>query len=128
MSANLRETFEKVIEHFNAAEYDKLLTFMDADIIMKKVDDPGSVVGIGNVFNYLKGRQAALRPILDNRHYDGEPEVWRQDGTMAQVTGTGQMHDKADSPGVEVRFTFTFTRTKKGEDWLVINAFAARKL
>jgi hypothetical protein len=38
------------------------------------------------------------------------------------------MHDKADSPGVEVRFTFTFTRTKKGEDWLVINAFAARRL
>jgi hypothetical protein len=124
MSAHLKEAFYLVINHFNRTEYDELLPLMDGDIIMKKVDDPGSVVGIGNVINYLKGRQAQLRPELTDIVVDGNP--WDQDGTTAQVSGTGQMHDKKGAPGVPVRFTFTFTRSGEDEDWLVINAFAAR--
>jgi hypothetical protein len=125
MSAHLKEAFDLVINHFNKTEYDELLPFMDGDIIMKKVDDPGSVVGIGNVINYLKGRQAQFRPELTEIVYDGDP--WKQSGRMAQVSGTGQMHDKKGAPGVPVRFTFTFTRGGEDEDWQVINAFAARK-
>ena len=125
MSAHLREAFDLVINHFNKTEYDELLRLMDGDIIMKKVDDPGSVVGIGNVISYLKGRQAQFRPELTHIVCEGEP--WEQTGTMAQVSGTGQMHDKKGAPGVPVRFTFTFTRGSEDDDWLVINAFAARK-
>src|SRR5712692_10005853 len=98
---------------------------MDGDIIMKKVDDPGSVVGIGNVIKYLKGRQAQVGPQLTDIVCDGDPY---ETDTMAQVSGIGQMHDKSGDTGIPVRFTFTFTRGRKDEDWLVINAFAAKKI
>jgi hypothetical protein len=123
MSTHLKEVFDLVITHFNESKYHELQPLMASDIIMKKVDDPGSVVGIGDVMAYLEGRQAQLKPQLTNIVYDGDP--WDQTGTMAQVSGTGQMHDKKGAPAVPVRFTFTFTRDNEHEDWLVINAFAA---
>ena len=125
MSANLKETFYLAISHFNRTDYDELLPLMDGEIIMKKVDDPGSVVGIGNVINYLKGRQAQFKPELTDINLDGNP--WAQNGTMAQVSGTAQYHDKKGAPGLPVRFTFSFTRGSQDEDWMLINAFAALK-
>jgi len=131
MSTKLEEAFENVLNHFNAAEYDKLLPMMDGDVIMKKVDDPGSVVGIGNVINYLNGRQKLFKPKLDvvNRDY----RCQEFSDTVGQVSGIGKMHDKTVGEGakkapVPVQFTFTFTRANKEETWVVINAFAARTI
>jgi hypothetical protein len=123
MSAHLKEAFREVCTLFNSANYDDLLPMLDPDVILKRVDDAPSVVGVGNVMAYLKGRQAELKPKLDSPKditYVGG------NGTNGQVSGLAQYHDsEKDKIGVAVRFTFTFNRGSDSEDWLLINAFAA---
>lgn len=125
MSAHLKEAFREAYTIFNGASYDDLLPMLDPDIILKRVDDAPSVVGVGNVMAYLKGRQVALKPKLDS-FKEKDLTYVGEDGTNGQVSGLAQYHDsEKDKNGVAVRFTFTFTRSSETEDWLLINAFAA---
>ena len=121
----LREVFDKACQEWNAAKYDELAKRFDVDIIMKKLDDPGSVSGIGNVLVYLNKNQAPKRPKF-TPHTVETPIIWGHN-TIGQISGTANYLDKeGDSESVPVRFTFTFVRTDGDEDWLMINAFQAR--
>ena len=62
MSTDLRQAFKTACDLFNDAKYNDLGPLVDIDIVMKKVDDPGSIVGIGNVITYLNLQQAQQQP------------------------------------------------------------------
>lgn len=127
----LIKTYDKVVAHWNKAEYDELAELCDANIILKKVDDSDSIVGIGNVLVYLNKLQKPKKPqfLADqvlfkrvSRHY-----------TLGQVSGTAEYTDNSTRPGhgekprkppMKVRFTFILTRASSDEKWLVANAFA----
>jgi len=120
MAKGLEDSFDEAIGAFNSRDYEKLVTLLDPDVILKRVDDPGSVVGIGNVMAYLSGRQRKLHPRLSEIRKE-EPR--EQDG---QISGTAKYHDsETDEDGTEVRFTFTFEKSEPDGDWLLVNAFAA---
>jgi hypothetical protein len=96
---------------------------MDIDIIMKRVDDPGSVVGIGNVIAYLNGHQASQQPQFDGVKIE---TVRGANELNGQISGTAYYQDKKHvNTKIPVRFTFTFARQDVSEDWLLVNAFAA---
>lgn len=122
MSTDLQQTFYQAAELFNAGEYDKLCALFDIDAIMKRVDDPGSIVGIGNLLAYLNTHQKPLQPQLEDVKI-----VFQKgnDGTQGIVIGTARYRDaKQDQRTIPVQFSFVFTRDDKDSDWLLINAFA----
>lgn len=122
-SKDLKEAFHEALERFNGTEYLELRRLLDPDVILKRVDDPGSVVGIGNVMEYLLGRQKDLEPSLKLDEEDWKGVTYHPSG---QVSGIGRYRDsKNDKDGTLVRFTFWFTRKTDQEPWLLINAFAA---
>ena len=47
---------------FNAGNYDEFGKFFDVDAVMKRVDDPGSISGIGNLMAYLNTHQKPQNP------------------------------------------------------------------
>jgi hypothetical protein len=123
MSTDLRQAFKTACDLFNGAKYNDLGPLVDIDIVMKKVDDPGSIVGIGNVITYLNLQQAQQKPQFE---VDKIETVRGADGTMGQISGTAHYQDKKRvNVKILVRFTFTFTRDDLGDDWMLINAFAA---
>jgi len=127
MATDLLTAFNEACELWNAANYDKLAERFDADIIMKKLDDAGSIVGIGNALVYLNANQLLKHPKLEQIKAE-KPLTWASD-TIGQVSGTAQYKDKtkpADGKITPVRFTFTFTRANDTEEWLIANAFQAR--
>lgn len=127
MKDDLKKEFAQGCDLWNAADYDALGKRFDVDIIMKKLDDPGSVCGIGNTLVYLNENQKSKHPHFDPVEVE-TPIVWAG-GTVGQVSGTATYRDRdtdPDSKKVPVRFTFTYTRASDDEDWLLINAFQAR--
>jgi hypothetical protein len=124
MQDDLLKEFNLGCQLWNAADYDELAKGFDVDIIMKKLDDPGSVSGIGNALVYLNKNQKSKHP-----HFNARVEsrhVWGA-GTVGQVSGTATYKDKqTDTTTTNVRFTFTYTRASEDERWLLINAFQAR--
>lgn len=126
MATDLQTAFDEACRLWNEQKYDELGKHFDVDIIMKKLDDPGSIVGIGNVLVYLNEDQAQKKPMLEKIKPE-EKNEWA-DHTVAQISGTAHYRDKAkDTTTTPVRFSFTFTRAKKEEDWLLINAFQSRR-
>jgi hypothetical protein len=116
---------------WNAADYNKLAEVFDADIIMKKLDDPGSVSGIGNVVAYLNFSQKSKKPQFTIEHLD-PPYLW-DSGTLAHLSGTAVYQDRTQTPAhtvppVSVAFTFTFCREDESHDWLMVNAFQAPRV
>lgn len=125
MKAELEQEFHRGCDLWNDAKYDELGKSFDVDIIMKKLDDPGSVVGIGNALVYLNENQKSKRPRFTPSAIE-KVFVWGE-GTVGQVSGTATYQDKAsDKKTTAVRFTFTYNRTSQNENWLLINAFQAR--
>jgi hypothetical protein len=126
MKDALREEFKHQINLWNATNYDKLAERFDENIIMKKLDDPGSVIGIGNVLAYLNKNQKSKAPqfTLDDIQ---DVFIWGA-GTIAQVVGTATYQDRrTQTPTTEVRFVFTYSRSSVHDDWLMVNAFQARR-
>ncbi len=125
MKDELRREFERGCDLWNAAKYEELGKGFDVDIIMKKLDDPGSVVGIGNTLVYLNSNQRSKHPQFFPVAIE-KIFIWGS-GTIGQVSGTAKYQDKeADKKTTAVRFTFTYARASEDEDWLLINAFQAR--
>jgi hypothetical protein len=123
MSKDLMDTFKTACGLFNDSKYDELRPLMDIDIIMKRVDDPGSVVGIGNVITYLNGKQAEKQPQFDVVKI----ETVRGENTVnGQVSGTAYYQDQKHlNTKIPVRFTFGFARQDVTDEWQLVNAFAA---
>jgi hypothetical protein len=121
-ATKLQQIFEDSYKLWNEGRYDDLAKRFDVDIIMKRLDDPGSVSGIGNVLVYLNKNQAPKRPQFKPDTVE-DPII---SDTVAQISGTARYLDKMGANPIPVRFTFTFTRADEDEDWLMINAFQAR--
>jgi hypothetical protein len=122
MSKDLRQTFAATCDLFNDGKYEELLPAMHIDIVMKRVDDPGSVIGIGNVSAYLKGHQAQQQPQLLEPKFE---HITGQSGMNGVISGTAYYQDKKHVPTrIRVRFSFTFTKEDPDDDWLLINTFA----
>jgi hypothetical protein len=125
MATDLNEAFEMALVLFNNADYEKLAEQMHSDIVFKRVDDPDSIVGIGNVQVYFKARMLPQKPQLqDIKDKTFYPRDARH-ATNGQVSGTAYYQDNKSGGPIHIRFTFTFVRKTDSEDWLLINGFAA---
>jgi hypothetical protein len=125
MKDELRREFERGCQLWNAADYNELGKRFDVDVVMKKLDDPGSMIGIGNTLVYLNENQKAKHPHFTPTAIE-KIFIWGS-GTVGQVSGTANYQDKEAEPKITaVRFTFTYTRSSEKEPWLLINAFQAR--
>jgi len=125
---DLEGAFDEVLELFNRTDYETLASKMDPDIITKRVLNPGSIVGIGNVKAYLIGRMKPLEPrmlnLSDVTFYPSD-QAARANAMNGQVSGIAEYYDKGGGPPTRVRFIWTFARKNNTEDWSLINAFAA---
>lgn len=122
MATDLGKAFDLVSTLFNEGRYDELGQFFDQDAIMKRVDDPGSISGIGNLMAYLKTHQKPQNPQFEDVKISSKKEP---DATQGIVIGTAKYRDKKqDKNTIPVQFTFVFTRDDAKSDWLLINAFA----
>lgn len=125
---DLEVTFDEVLQLFNRTDYETLATKMDPDIITKRVLNPGSIVGIGNVQAYLIGRMKPLQPrmlnLRDVTFYPND-QAARANALNGQVSGIAEYYDNQNGPPTPVRFIWTFARKNNAEDWALINAFAA---
>ncbi|MFZ2059471.1 MAG: hypothetical protein WAU82_00525 [Candidatus Binatus sp.] len=122
MATDLKKAFEQVSTLFNQGKYDELGQFFDVDAIMKRVDDPGSISGIGNLIAYLNTHQKPQNPQFENIEISSQKEP---DATQGIVSGKAEYRDtKSDKNTIPVHFTFVFTREDAKSDWLLINAFA----
>jgi hypothetical protein len=128
MSASLKAAFDEVLGHFNDVKYDDLMGVIDADIVLKRVLKPGSVVGIGNVEAYLVKHMAPLRPSFENLGaVTFHPPLPATQATYAHARGTGDYYDDNVNPGkrkaTRVHFVWIFTRSDVNEDWSLIHVF-----
>ena len=122
MSTDLQQAFEHAAKLFNEGSYDELGRLFHIDAIMKRVDDPGSIVGLGNLIAYLNTHQKPLNPQFEDVKILSQKGV---DGTHGIVIGTAKYRDKKqDKATIPVQFTFVFTRDDTDSDWMLINAFA----
>jgi hypothetical protein len=120
MAKDLRQAFQHAAELFNGGNMDEVGEIFDSDVIMKRVGDPGSVVGIGNVIAYLK-RQKRQNPQLLNAKITFQQEK----GTQGIVGGTAEYKNRlGDSDTTPLQFTFVFARNDPNSNWRLINLFA----
>jgi hypothetical protein len=120
MAKDLLEAFIQAAQLFNTGNIDEVGEIFDSDVIMKRVGDPGSVVGIGNVIAYLK-RQKRQGPQLLNAKITFQQEK----GTQGIVGGTADYRNRAgDSNTTPLQFTFVFARNDANGNWRLINLFA----
>ena len=122
MSTDLHQTFEHTVALFNEGKYNELGEFFDIDVIMKRVDDPGSIVGIGNLIAYLNTHQKSELPQFEDIKIESQRG---DDDTQGIIVGTAKYRDKKHDRGtIPIRFSFVFTREDLDGDWLLINTFA----
>jgi hypothetical protein len=122
MSTDLQQTFEQAAKLFNDGSYDQLGRLFHLDAIMKRVDDPGSIVGLGNLIAYLNTHQKSQNPQFEDIKIQSQKG---DTGTQGIIIGTAKYRDKKSDHGtIPVQFTFVFTRDATDTDWLLINAFA----
>jgi hypothetical protein len=128
MPVSLQAAFDDVLGHFNGVNYDGLMGVIDADIVLKRVLKPGSVVGIGNVEAYLVKHMAPLRPSFENLGpVTFYPPLPADKATYAHVRGTGDYYDDNVHAGkrkaTRVHFVWIFTRSDVSEEWSLIHVF-----
>jgi hypothetical protein len=118
----LMQAFEQASKLYNAGDYDKLGALLDIDVMLKRVDDPGYVAGIGNVIAYLNTHQKLLKPQFQNFQ---NVTSTGGNGTQGIVRGSADHVDnQQDRKTIPIDFTFVFTRDNTNSDWLLIIAFA----
>jgi len=123
----LIDVFNKVVKLWNDGHYIEVAThFYPEKFVMKKINDPGSVVsGLDDLYHYMNIVQAPQRPQF-NPTATATATVWKP--TFGQVSGTGDYQDDIRVPRtVRIRYCFSFTRSSDVEEWLLINAFAAQE-
>jgi hypothetical protein len=122
MAKDLQQAFEQASALFNAGKYDELGALFDIDVTMKRVDDPGSIAGIGNLIAYLNTHQKPQKPQFLNVKIASKKG---DKGTQGIVRGTAEYVDNQQNhKTIPVDFTFIFTRSDPTSDWLLINTFA----
>jgi hypothetical protein len=128
MAVNLMNAYHNIRDLFNAWNYNDLVAAMDANIVVKKVQHPDSISGIGNVSVYLNSQMLPLKPTFTNHtdiafhpnHLDAQASA-----TYGLVRGVGDYVDntvKGDK-AIKVFFVWSFTRSYSTEDWMLVNVF-----
>jgi hypothetical protein len=120
MAKDLQKAFQEAGEFFNSGDMDQVGEIFDSEVIMKRIGDPGSVVGIGNVIAYLK-RQKRQKPQLLNVKITFQQEK----STHGIISGTAEYKNRSsDSETTPIQFTFIFARNDPNSNWRLINLFA----
>src|SRR5258708_9173912 len=91
------------------------------DVIMKRVEHPGSVVGIGNVLAYLNTHQQSQKPQFVNVNIQLQKEAMA--ATHGIVSGNALFKNNQGA-SIPIHFTFVFARNNPDRDWLLVNLFA----
>jgi hypothetical protein len=133
MPTGLKAVFDGLISTFNSIgsnsfAYDELVLKMDADVVLKKVLHPGSIVGIGNAKGYLDAHMKPLTPSLNVtnstvkvRYLVGASDA---DATYALVSGDGVYLDQKGKSSTPVSFILHFGRNSASDEWSVSDEFA----
>jgi hypothetical protein len=121
MATQLLQAFKQASELFNAGKYDELGAMLSSNVILKRVGDPGSIVGIGNVLGYLNTHQKSQQPQFLNDRIQAQIEK----ATQGIIGGTAEYRNKpGDRETIPVQFTFVFVRNDPNDDWMLTNLFA----
>jgi hypothetical protein len=117
---DLKKAFDEAIWAFNGAReaknYDGLLPYLAADIVMKRVRGPESVVGNYEVIEYLNSSQVGKWPMV--KYLDIQAYVAGNYGAVTCAKGT-----YTDSSGpLSVQVAFCFKYDAAHGKWLVANA------
>jgi hypothetical protein len=127
MAKGLQAAYDQVLGLFNKGDYPGLMGVIDADIILKRVLNPGSVVGIGNVEAYLRTHMMPLKPSFKNVAPTLFPKPPAdQTAVNAHVRGEGDYYDDTvnkPAASTHVHFVWMFTRSNTSEDWSLIHVF-----
>jgi len=131
MPLTLKQAFDALIKTFNAIDtnpkaYDELVLKMDADVVLKKVLHPGSIVGIGNAKGYLDAHMKPLQPKLNVSSSKVQFLVGTSDAdaTYGQVSGTADYVDEKGTSTYPVHFIDSFIRNSASDEWSLVNAYA----
>jgi hypothetical protein len=132
----LQARFKDVMDTFNSLSitnlgaYDELVLKMDANVILKKVLHPGSIVGVGNAKGYLDAHMKPLFPKFNvdllkvtTRFLVGASE---NDATYGQVYGPATYVDQNSTSTTNIFFIHSFIRNDASEEWSLSDAFAYR--
>ena len=121
MAKELRQAFDQASELFNAGNYNELGAILSSNVILKRVGDPGSIVGIGNVMAYLNTHQKSQQP----QFVGPKIQMQLENGTQGVIGGAAEYRIKpGDRVMVPVQFTFVFVRNDPNDDWMLTNLFA----
>jgi len=119
---DLLKAFDAAINAFINAKskgnYDALLPYLSADIVMKRVRGPESVTGNYDVIEYLNCSQTGKWPRVDYNYKDLYPYVAGDYGTVTCAKGT--YTDPSGTLNVQVAFCFKYDAAH--DQWLVANA------
>ncbi len=139
MPTQLYTAFNNAVGFFNNGNYNTLLQYLHDTIIMKRVDDPTSVIGVGNVIAYLNGLQAPLRPVFTpTTQTEWSPTANSDNAVHANMSGSGTYQDNSlaytdvlgnphlPSTAFPVQYVFTYRRKTTSDFWLLVNATARR--
>jgi len=132
----LRARFKDVMDNFNSLSitnlgaYDELVLKMDANVILKKVLHPGSIVGVGNAKGYL---DAHMKPLFPKFNVDLSKVTVQflvgasdNDATYGQVYGPATYVDQNGTSNNNIFFIHSFIRNDASEEGSLSDAFAYR--
>jgi hypothetical protein len=128
---DLKAAAKTVIDAFNRPvkdanghfDYYTLLSIMDPDVVIKRVLNPGSIVGIGNVESYLNYHMGPNEAYLnyDQANWQLYP---KNPTTHGEVNGTGTYHDDHGKTTATIKFTLVFARKTNKDNWALTSAIA----
>jgi hypothetical protein len=119
---DLQQTFIRLIELFNAGNYNGMRPFLHPNIIWKMLHHADSITGAENVIQWLLSQKVSLNPqfVPDSANEHTDPP--NSDGSR-RIHGPAQWKGQKDGGSNErVEYNFTFT-TDRNSRWLLINAF-----
>jgi hypothetical protein len=119
---DVKKAFEAAIWAFNGARgannYDALLPYLAADIVMKRVRGSESVTGNYNVIEYLNSSQVGKWPMVEYPEPETHTYVAGNYGAVTCPKGT--YTDTSGTLNVQVAFCFKYDAAHG--KWLVANA------
>lgn len=127
MALDLPGAYQNILALFTTKNYAALTapTTMDANIIVKRVLHPDSIIGLNAVAQYLVTMMLPQNPTLTNI---SNILYYQVDPTYGHASGDGIYYDNSVPGGqpFPVHFIWCFTRADATKDWLLVNVFGHR--
>ncbi len=121
---DLRQTFERARDCFNAGNYDEMQTLCHPDLVYSRLHHPGWYRGSSIVAGWLKAEKKNEQPQFDPDMQEAFPPSKSTGGTIQHVGGPAKWkHRKGEAgEGEDIQYIFTFTRDKEGDRWFLFDA------